>query len=579
MKSIFSTLTLLLIILQVYSNAQWVQQTLPGDVDITLGIDFINQNHGLLGGWHFNFGGEIFGNAFFTTDSGTNWFEASFPDSMRVIVGVQMLSDLVAYGAGAYNILTAQSSTRSNRNQNLSPWIKNYYNQIGMDFSEQEEYRGYFIETTDGGLSWHPKGSFEDSVYYLVGIYFIDQQNGYVIASGPGASSSAALKTTDGGNSWEYVIPFQDQFYIKDIHFFSSLGFLVYENTFQGSVYITSTTDGGMTWTPPLQVGLLSASKVSYKNESTILISGTDNQLEGAVVWSTNSGADWQLLRDYDNQHYLSGVCAVWNTNVFLVYGSYQPTGTAYPFVDVSLNGGSNWNYSQLTQFQDFTLFTSKMVDEQRWYLTGTQSIQMGFVLFTDNSGGVPVELISFTADPVENGVQLEWTTASDLNNLGFELERKAENEEWRMVAFVEGKGTTTETSNYSFTDDLFGVTASKLCYRLKQVDYNGTLEYSNEIEVIRTPGEFSLEQNYPNPFNPTTKIRFTISDLRFTILKVYDVLGNEIATLVNEELPAGEYEGEFNPASGNRNLASGIYFYQLMSGDFTQTKKMILLK
>ena len=101
---------------------QWIQQTLPGDIDVTLGIDFINQNRGIMGGWHFNFAGQIFGNAFYTTDSGANWIEASIPDSMRVIVGTQMFTYLAAYGAGAYNITTAQSSTTSNGNQNLSPF-------------------------------------------------------------------------------------------------------------------------------------------------------------------------------------------------------------------------------------------------------------------------------------------------------------------------------------------------------------------------------------------------------------------------------------------------------------------------
>jgi hypothetical protein len=110
-------------------------------------------------------------------------------------------------------------------------------------------------------------------------------------------------------------------------------------------------------------------------------------------------------------------------------------------------------------------------------------------------------------------------------------------------------------------------------------VVYGDTTVVSVEDETPTQPTEFSLSQNYPNPFNPTTTIRFTISDLRFTILKVYDVLGNEVATLVNEELPAGEYEVEFNPASSIRYPASGIYFYQLRAGDYSATKKMILLK
>ena len=111
----------------------------------------------------------------------------------------------------------------------------------------------------------------------------------------------------------------------------------------------------------------------------------------------------------------------------------------------------------------------------------------------------------------------------------------------------------------------------------LYQLDVSGGTPVESEEVLVE---KFYLAQNYPNPFNPSTKIRFTISDLRFTILKVYDVLGNEIATLVNEEKPAGEYEVEFSSHSGEgRNLSSGIYFYQLRAGSFIQTKKMILLR
>ena len=167
----------------------------------------------------------------------------------------------------------------------------------------------------------------------------------------------------------------------------------------------------------------------------------------------------------------------------------------------------------------------------------------------------------------------------------------KCENEDWRAVGFIEGKGTTTETQNYNFVDDLYGVVVSKIFYRLKQIDFNGSFDYSKEIEVVRAPATFSLEQNYPNPFNPSTKIKFTIPSVEttqrvvFTTLKIYDVLGNEIATLVNEEKPAGEYEVEFSAKGGSAsggnatNLPSGIYFYQLKAGSFIQTKKMILMK
>ncbi len=206
-----------------------------------------------------------------------------------------------------------------------------------------------------------------------------------------------------------------------------------------------------------------------------------------------------------------------------------------------------------------------------------------------------PVELTSFNAKLVDNKIKLDWATATEINNSGFEIQRtspfpspyQGEGGEagrgWEKIGFVPGFGTTTETQSYSFIDE--NVLTGTYKYRLKQIDFDGTFEYSNEIEVEVnfTPKEFVLYQNYPNPFNPSTKIKYEIpsvtlrqaqSDIMVT-LKVYDVLGNEVATLVNEEKQSGIYEVEFNAT----NLSSGIYFYQLKAGNFISIKKMVLLR
>jgi hypothetical protein len=142
------------------------------------------------------------------------------------------------------------------------------------------------------------------------------------------------------------------------------------------------------------------------------------------------------------------------------------------------------------------------------------------------------------------------------------------------------GFGTTTETKTYSFVDE--NVNTGTYKYRLKQIDFDGSFTYSNEIEVVVdfTPKEFVLYQNYPNPFNPKTVISYQLPVTGNVTLKVYDILGNEVATLVNEEKQPGIYEFEFNSHSDKgQNLSSGIYFYQLRAGNFTQVKKMILLR
>ncbi len=206
----------------------------------------------------------------------------------------------------------------------------------------------------------------------------------------------------------------------------------------------------------------------------------------------------------------------------------------------------------------------------------------------------IPVELISFTALIDINKVTLKWTTATETNNMGFNVERKQvsspqsseDNNIWETIGFINGSGTTTEIKLYSFLDE--GLSSGKFQYRLKQIDFDGSFEYSNIIDAeIINPINFSLEQNYPNPFNPSTLIRYSVPNVISTegrninvILRVFDVLGNEVVTLVNDYKPEGNYEVEFNAGQDSRTkIASGVYFYQLKAGSFVQTKKMIILQ
>ena len=205
-----------------------------------------------------------------------------------------------------------------------------------------------------------------------------------------------------------------------------------------------------------------------------------------------------------------------------------------------------------------------------------------GIAVLTVIGSVVPVELVSFTASTNGNNVSLNWSTATETNNSGFSIERKqvfsqqptVDNEEWIELAFVNGNGTTTESQSYSFVDN--NLTSGKYLYRLKQIDFDGTFEYSNDVEaIINIPEKFELSQNYPNPFNPSTKIKYQITTSNPVSIKIYDVLGNEVATLVNEVQPYGNYEVMFDASL----LSSGTYFYKLQAGSFVETKKMLLLK
>jgi len=194
-----------------------------------------------------------------------------------------------------------------------------------------------------------------------------------------------------------------------------------------------------------------------------------------------------------------------------------------------------------------------------------------------DLSDIVPVELLAFTASVKNSVVELLWSTASELNNMGFEIERSIDNQDnFITVGFVDGKSSSSEINYYSFTDNpqLSGV--NQLYYRLKQVDFDGTFNYSDVVNVsYDVPAEFVLSQNYPNPFNPSTRINYFVPQESFVSVKVYDFLGREVMTLVNETKATGSYEIVFDAS----NMPSGTYFYSMIAGNFSATKKMILIK
>ena len=191
----------------------------------------------------------------------------------------------------------------------------------------------------------------------------------------------------------------------------------------------------------------------------------------------------------------------------------------------------------------------------------------------------IPVELESFTAAANENSVTLNWSTATEANNSGFSVERKTPlDERWNEVGFVPGFGSTTERKSYSFTDA--NLSMASYSYRLKQIDFDGTVEYSNEVFAeVGAPKNFALMQNYPNPFNPSTTIEFSIPQASNVSIQVYNIIGELVGSLVNQTLEAGYHRFNFDAGS----LPSGTYVYQLkasgQNGTFVDTKKMLLMK
>lgn len=315
------------------------------------------------------------------------------------------------------------------------------------------------------------------------------------------------------------------------------------------------------------------------------------------IIWgnSGDRGADIYIINDGNNDNIRSTVNLLYNN-----FNHTIPSGLHIQkafFIDPSnlndydplFEDASNDDYHLLegspcidTGIPDTTGLNLPLEDfdgnKRIWDgdKNGSAIIDIGALEYGASS--VPVELASFFTRMLGNIARLEWVTASESNNYGFEVERLLANDR-EKIGFVQGNGTTTEPHHYEFVDYLSNIPSgvSRISYRLRQIDTDGSYEYSNDVTINlnHVPKTTELSQNYPNPFNPSTEISYSIAKPSFVILKIYDILGREIQTLVNEFKDAGTYSLKFEAAY----LTGSIYFCKFQAGDFVEVKKMILVQ
>ncbi len=189
------------------------------------------------------------------------------------------------------------------------------------------------------------------------------------------------------------------------------------------------------------------------------------------------------------------------------------------------------------------------------------------------------MELVSFSAASMNSSIHLEWKTATEINNAGFEIERSVDQKFYEKITFIEGNGNSSEPKEYFYTDKPEG--AGIFYYRLKQLDYNGTYEYSNTVEVsLELPNDYSLTPNHPNPFNPLTIIEFAAPTEAKVSIRIFNTIGQQVTELVNGNFSGGIHRVSFDAGS----LSSGIYYYTINArgidgSNFVSSKKMILMK
>ncbi|MFO7527040.1 MAG: YCF48-related protein [Ignavibacteriaceae bacterium] len=493
-----------------------------------------------------------------STDGGATWQELGYRFTTSRIRDISFADNDNGFVVGT-GFVYGSTDSGNTWNEQTAPFAGDINEVVAVtpDLAIAGCDGGNVIRTTNGGTNWELiatgiTGTNSD----ILAIDFANENIG--IAAG---YNGTVAKTTDGGATWNIISTIVGT-NPWDMHMVDEL----YAWVSGTGERIFRTTDGGLTWTQQLAVGGLGTYGISFVDRNIGVAGGTG----GNTYYTTDGGENWTpALTPPGN--------TVWGIHIAPspVYGSVAMTACASGYVYLSTDGGRNWEVQP--RFTISTMDDVWMTDAANAWFVGNS----GLVLKYTEPDNIPVELASFNASVSGNNVSLRWTTGSEINNSGFDVERskvksqKSNDLDWESIGYVEGKGTTTEATTYSFVDN--NLSPGSYQYRIKQIDFDGFYTYYNLTESVEIglPDKFELAQNYPNPFNPSTVIKYQIPSAVNVSLKVYDIIGNEIAVLVNEVKPAGYHSIEFNQTG----LASGIYLYKLQAGSFTETKKMMLLK
>lgn len=452
-------------------------------------------------------------------------------------------------------------------NEQTTPPNNTYYS---MFFTDTQNgwaggFAGKLIRTTDGGATWIDGTAGTNRFRY--DLYFINPDSGWVVGGDNGGYPSfipnrEILFTSDGGITWNVQYGQSNKAPLNAVYFIDkNNGFAVGE-----SGAVMQTTNGGNSWIETNTLTSYHLRDVTFIDQNTGWVLGYYLGLPhtSAVFKTTDGGSTWSE-QTFGVDESFSSISFADEMNGWIVGGQSSPSNS---YILHTTDGGENWEYL-VSPTNEYLVKVFFFNNNAGWAVGAS-----GTIIATENT--VPVELTSFTASVTENNVTLLWETATETNNSGFEIFRADESNVFEKLSFIEGSGTTTQKKSYSYTDK--NVSAGNYSYQLIQVDYDGT---RNELEPVSVEvagaslNEYKLSQNYPNPFNPVTNIQYTLPASGNVTLSVFNAIGEEVLSLVNEFKEAGSHQVSVNAA----NLNSGIYFYTLTTGSFKQTKKMMLLK
>ena len=566
-----------------------------GTIDIwrtTDGTNFTNITNGYQGGYvhvdqHFLFFHPTDANTIMVCNDGGIWRSSNSGTSFTNLNQNLTLTQFYRIAASPFNPSRILGGTQDNGTQQTFSSL-NWAAAFGGDGGEVcfnhmvandqniigESQNGGLVRTTNGGTNWVNATNGINTSENVAWVAPIIKHP--TISSNFFVARQRVYLSTDYGGSWNAI---SGNVYgtsaVREMAISQSNPQIIYATS--GSAVLLS-TDGGSTFnnkTTGLPARTITSVNVHPTDENIALLTfsgfGTDK-----VYKTTNMGTSWFNINGNLPDSPV-------NDGFIYTYDSQNPN-TYFVATDIGVfltqNDGANW-VELPNNLPNTVILHLDYSPSNQMLRAGThgRGVYEAFIDFT-----IPVELSSFSAEVEKNSVHLNWTTATETNNHGFEIERKLKNQEWITIAFVEGNGTTTERNNYSYVDDFSQMPyEGTVLYRLKQIDYNGDYEYSEQIAANLTfiPSEYYVSQNFPNPFNPSTTIQYSLPVESNVSIKIYNSLGEMIVNLLSESKPAGSYEVIWNA----QEFSSGVYYYsfEVTSVDGTQShremKKIVFLK
>jgi photosystem II stability/assembly factor-like uncharacterized protein len=563
-------------------GANWIRETGPGLTDVRWNsVKALPSGKVYVAGFKIDAGGIITGVISYSSNFGQSWIEARTTPGELYSLKMLDENNLAAINFGTTLLKTTDGGIQWDSIHVPVPNSPNSY-LFDVEFISPKvlfaatghgsaTQVGHILKSTDGGVTWTSR--YSNATGRFRHIHFLDAKTGITTGVwGATLSRKNLLRSTDGGDTWIEAATGTTREMVSSFLFNKTFGYAA------GSAGTTLVTADGSSWGVTVPIFSLDNNRINRSGlkVNTVGFGASISRFSPFTPMIVNF-APYKFYNTFPAD---STILTSTNLPVtFMWTKADDESSVSYSFVFFDSLKNEIARFNTPDTFYTFAVNDLAPLPKTLLYWNieandGTDTVYsyMNSVILDPS---IPVELTSFNASVSGNNVLLSWSTATETNNSGFDVERSPDGKDYTFISFIKGAGTVTELRTYTYKDE--NLPPGEYYYRIRQNDYDGSYTYYNYRSAVEitTPLVYSMQQNYPNPFNPVTRIDFSIPSAGKVTITVYDLLGNEAAVIVNKDLEAGSHSADFNAAG----FTSGIYFYKITSGNFSETMKMLLLK